>query len=63
MDKKRITLLEMDYKNARNFLLKSESYLNAQLPEYISFDETLKSAKKVLTSPFGFCCKVLNLLS
>lgn len=49
---KKITLLEMDYKNARNFLLKSESYLNAQLPEYISFDETLKSAKKVLTSPF-----------
>lgn len=50
MEKKRITLLEMDYKNARNFFLKSESYFSVKLPDYINFDESLKSAKKILTS-------------
>ena len=40
----------MDYKNARNFFLKSESYFSVKLPDYINFDESLKSAKKILTS-------------
>lgn len=49
----RKNLLEMDYKNARKFFLKSESYFNAKLPDYVNFDETLKSAKKILTSKKG----------
>src|SRR5699024_3113188 len=31
----------------------SESYFNADLPDYINFDDTIKSAKKLLTSKRG----------
>lgn len=46
-------MLEMNNKEARNFLLKSESYFTAKLPEYINFDELLKSAQKTLMTKKG----------
>src|SRR5699024_7477946 len=46
-------MLEMNSKEARNFLLKSESYFTAKLPEYINFDELLNSAQKILVTKKG----------
>ncbi len=43
----------MNHKEARNFLLKSESYFSAKLPEYMNFDELLKSAKRTLMTKKG----------
>lgn len=53
MAKTRISVLEMDSKDARKFFLKSESYFNADLPDYINFDDTIQAAKKLLTSKKG----------
>lgn len=53
MAKTRISVLEMDSKDARRFFLKSESYFNADLPDYINFDGTIQAAKELLTSKKG----------
>ena len=46
----RTNVLEMNRNEARNFFLKSESYFNAKLPDYIDFNEVINSAKKILTA-------------
>lgn len=37
-------ILEMDYKEAKNFFMKEKSYCPLQLPEYFTFEEVLKKA-------------------
>lgn len=61
MAKTRIPVLKMDNKEAREFFLKSESYFNADLPDYINFDDTIKSAKKLLTSKRGTSKDINNI--
>lgn len=52
----------MTNKEARKFLLKSESFFNAKLPDYINFDESLKSASKVFTTKKGGVNDLINIV-
>lgn len=42
------TLLDLSNLEARNFLLKGESYCNFDLPKYFDFDQILKDTDKFL---------------
>lgn len=46
---KKKSVLEMDYKEAKQFFMKDESYCTLQLPEYFSFNGVLEKADQMLT--------------
>ncbi|GEN92354.1 hypothetical protein TKO01_24000 [Tetragenococcus koreensis] len=50
---RRRSVLEMNNTEAKVFFMKSESYFNAKLPDYIKFDAALKSAEKILKNKKG----------
>lgn len=41
-------VIDMDYKEAREFFLKAESYVNIKFPEYFNFDSVLLESAKLL---------------
>lgn len=53
MAERRRSVLEMNNTEAKVFFMKSESYFNAKLPDYIKFDAALKSAEKILKNKKG----------
>lgn len=54
---------KMSNKGARNFFLKSESYFNADLPDYIDFTESINSAMKLLKTKKGNNNDIKNLVN
>ena len=44
------SILEMDFEEARIFLLKQESYFNGNLPKYIDFSKVIKRAREKLNT-------------
>lgn len=49
------TILELTHEEAKQYFLKGNSYFNADLPEYISFEPILKDVENVLNG--NFCSK------
>ena len=47
----RKTILEMEYTEARNYLLESTSYFNNDLPQYINLSICLEKANLLLNQP------------
>lgn len=60
MSKKRKTILEMNGKELKKYLLKSSSYCNFNLPKYFDFSDVLKQADKILRSHNEDFRKVIN---
>ena len=44
----RKSILELSHEEVRHHLLKSRSYCNFDLPEYIGFDQLIKDVDKIL---------------
>lgn len=45
---KQKSIIEMNSEEAKQFLLKEESYINIDLPEYFDFSKVLKEAESLL---------------
>jgi len=50
MNKNKTSILEMNYNEARNFLLKSNNYFDLNLPKYFDLDYLIESATKILST-------------
>lgn len=50
------SVLDLDYKDAQDFFLKSEQYHGFEMPEYFVFDELLRNVKEAIADvPYGEC--------
>ncbi|AXH29837.1 RNA-directed DNA polymerase [Francisella opportunistica] len=47
------TVFDLDSKELKNFMLKHESYVNVDLPPYITFSEILEQSEKIFISKSG----------